>query len=639
MPRLPDGRVLPVGLAMLFIGLAVGLAALFGSSSSADAQSPAAAPLFRAVRSAAQAAPTERGVVRSRAVQIDLPQLGGAGRAAASTLELNLFDDVTLTAVHQRSEPTASGGMAWVGKVAGDPTSLVALVANDGAVGGTIATLDKLYRVGQSAGSGVVAEIDRSAFPNELPPLRPDPAPASAPGRSASSDDGSTIDVMVVYTAAAAAGAVTSGGIDALIDLAITETNTSYSNSGITQRLRLVHKARVSYAETRSASTDLNRLTGRSDGSMDEVHGLRDRYGADVVVYLAEDIGDACGVAWLMTSDSVSPEFDVGAFSVVARSCATGYYSFGHELGHNMGATHDRYVVEAGEGGAYSYSYGYVSPTYAWRTVMAYGNACPAAICTRIPFWSNPRRQFPGFESLPADGQVMGVAEGSPSSADNARTLNNTASTVANFRQSVSAATATPTRTHTPAPVPTATHTPTQTAIPTVTPTRSPTATPRAVVELTPAATNVMLTPVAGFTLSLPSIPTPAGGGAVTVAIDTIDPSALPAELNDSSIPLLGITVDLTIDGAAYHGILPEAATVTLHFTSADVRSGTNPLALKLFLSSDGRTWEVLSTSVEDLGGGNYRATATVPHFSQIALVEQRWRVFLPSGSNNAEGW
>ena len=37
-----------------------------------------------------------------------------------------------------------------------------------------------------------------------------------------------------------------------------------------------------------------------------------------------------------------NPGFAPNAFAVVDRTCATGYYSFGHEMGHNMGLNHAR---------------------------------------------------------------------------------------------------------------------------------------------------------------------------------------------------------------------------------------------------------------------------------------------------------
>ena len=49
---------------------------------------------------------------------------------------------------------------------------------------------------------------------------------------------------------------------------------------------------------------------------------------------------DYCGLAWLMTS--TASDFSSRGFSVVHYGCATGYYSFAHEMGHNQGAHHDR---------------------------------------------------------------------------------------------------------------------------------------------------------------------------------------------------------------------------------------------------------------------------------------------------------
>ena len=67
-------------------------------------------------------------------------------------------------------------------------------------------------------------------------------------------DSGSRIDVMVVYTADARSDA---GGTDAMIAevyLGLSETNQSYLNSNITQRLSLVHVAEVSYTESGNRS-------------------------------------------------------------------------------------------------------------------------------------------------------------------------------------------------------------------------------------------------------------------------------------------------------------------------------------------------------------------------------------------------
>jgi hypothetical protein len=50
-----------------------------------------------------------------------------------------------------------------------------------------------------------------------------------------------------------------------------------------------------------SFEEDLNRLTHPSDGFIDNVHALRNSYGADMVS-LFRAPGSLCSIAWLMTT-------------------------------------------------------------------------------------------------------------------------------------------------------------------------------------------------------------------------------------------------------------------------------------------------------------------------------------------------
>jgi hypothetical protein len=372
----------------------------------------------------------EVGVVRSRTVQPQLELLleaDGTPRdlAGVGPLNLNLFDDLALVVELDRVAPSYGGGFAWVGQVQGEPLSTVTLAVTDAVMAGTVTSSQGSFQISY-AGSGVhaVQELDQCAFPPEAEPI-----PVDVPERRAAdavtaavADDGSVIDVMVVYTPSArwAVGGTTA--MLNLINVAVTETNQSYANSGIIQRLNLVHAAEVSYTSSGSFKTDLERLQGSSDGYMDNVHQLRDAYYADEVLLLINNT-QYCGMAYLM--QTVSTYFEDHAFAVVHWGCATGYYSFGHELGHNMGAQHDHYAVAKYNqaAGAYWYSYGYVNTSIRWRTVMAYNDACADSgfNCTRIPYWSNP--------SVYYGGSTTGA-----SNADNQLTLDNTAWTVANFR-------------------------------------------------------------------------------------------------------------------------------------------------------------------------------------------------------------
>jgi len=358
-------------------------------------------------------------IIQSRYVHVNFNYL-----KEAEPIVLNLFDHVSVTVVRERLERRSESRYSWFGHVDGMEHSSVVLTIENGNMAGNVTIDGKIYQV-RPVGDGVhsVREIDQSAFPPEAPPIPvEDQDTQTLTPPAPQFDDGSTIDVMVVYTDDVAAA---SPNILSEIQLAIDETNTSYANSGINQRLQLVHAVEVNYLETGNMSTDLNCITSQDDGCLDSVHTLRDSYDADMVSFWVENGGSYCGIAWLMTT--VSGSFESHAFSVIDRQCATGYYSFGHELGHNMGAHHDRYVT-SGQG-AYPYSYGYVYTPDRWRTIMAYNTQCTdwGFNCTRIQYWSNPDVNY--------NGVPTGVPEGQPDSADNRKTLNNTALTVANFRQ------------------------------------------------------------------------------------------------------------------------------------------------------------------------------------------------------------
>ncbi|MBW3021336.1 zinc-dependent metalloprotease, partial [Candidatus Woesearchaeota archaeon] len=282
-------------------------------------------------------------VVRDRYVQVNFEHLAGKNLSdGAESLVLNLFNSISFTAIKDRFEVRSTNQYTWFGRIEGMKHSQVILTVENGSMAGNITFPYGTYEV-RNVGNGVHAiyEINQEAFPEEAPPalapIMPD-TPDMAPF-SSEADDGSIIDVMVVYTDDVASA---SANIALEIQLAIDETNQSYANSGINQRLRLVHSAEVSYTETGNLSTDLNSITSKTDGCLDDIHTWRNTHAADAVSFWVENGGDYCGIAWLMST--VSSSFESYAFSVVARSCATGYYTFGHELGHNMSAHHDWYV-------------------------------------------------------------------------------------------------------------------------------------------------------------------------------------------------------------------------------------------------------------------------------------------------------
>jgi len=399
-----------------------------------------AAPLFMASQQyAAFDKSDDPTIVRKRFANINLNLLETTNDSPENDLKkstgikLNLFDDSIFMANFDRVETESLDSYSLIGRIDGEiNSSVILVVGHDGTVSGNITILDTFFQV-RSAGNGthVIYEIDQTAFPDESEPIvvkqssktsiedkvgKLDFAPA---------DSGSIIDVLVVYTPAARSAAGGEQEINILIDLAVSESNEGYSNSNIHQRLRLVHKEEVNYSENEfDWEETLERLQDTNDGYMDNVHTLRDTYAADCVVLIVNDLG-SCGLAYVM--QPLDPSFESHAFALVSRDCATGNYSFAHELGHNMGSQHDHANSSNNSSGAYSYSHGYQAPDQSFRTVMAY--PCPGG-CDRVNFWSNPNVNY--------NEQPTGVDQTANNPANNRRSLDNTAYTVANFRASIS---------------------------------------------------------------------------------------------------------------------------------------------------------------------------------------------------------
>ena len=379
--------------------------------------------------------PTKAGV----AAKVNLAALGvldpGRNADRAPKVALDILERVggkKVLARLKKLEKMPSGRFAWMGDLEGIGWSSVTLIidADAGTITGNITYPEGTFEI-HPIGGGVheLVQLDTSAFRDHETLYVPDAETQAGFDASAgstvqtSSDSGALIDVMVLYTAAARTAAGGDTQIRSVVDLAVAQTNQSYANSGITPRLRLVHAGEVSYTEA-GFSSDLTRLQQKTEGYMDDVHALRDKYGADMVALIVEQAG-ACGIGYIGGPSATYADW---AFSVTARTCATGYFSFGHELGHNQGARHDRWV-DGSENAPYTYNHGYVAPDASWRTIMAYANGC-GWNCPRLQYWSNPDVSYNGVQ--------MGVPEGTAGASDNRKTLNNTAVYVANFRQEVS---------------------------------------------------------------------------------------------------------------------------------------------------------------------------------------------------------
>ncbi|QPJ60466.1 MAG: hypothetical protein G3M70_00595 [Candidatus Nitronauta litoralis] len=384
-----------------------------------------ATPLFSDPPSGTPVFPDSSGtVIRSRAVQVDLSQLklpNGLPVSPGIDLTLNLFPNESYTAHIERVESHVSGGYSLIGKLKGQAHSTVMLAVNNDQVMGTVVTDGFLCQVRPGEG-GVhgIFDLDPSAFPPGADPIEVPSVQGPESMQDNLADDGSLLDVLVVYTSAARQGAGSAATMQTLIDLAETETNTAFSNSGVNHRIRVVHTEEVPYSESGfSFSGALNDLRA---GNVPNALPLREQYGADLVVMLVEGNSNLCGIAFFMST--VTSSFASSAVSVTKRSCATGNFTFGHEIGHNMGARHHREADSSN--GPFDFNHGYADSTNNFRTIMA-TTAGSCSSCPRINYWSNPDVNF--------GGNPTGIVEGGPNAADNRKTLNQTAATVAAFRE------------------------------------------------------------------------------------------------------------------------------------------------------------------------------------------------------------
>ena len=233
-------------------------------------------------------------------------------------------------------------------------------------------------------------------------------------GLAGTCDDGSRLDVLVKWTPTAETQAGGEAAIRAIAEASVAVSNHVYLSSGIPIVMRAVGFSATQAYSGDAGTSVLSDLQGTADGELDAIHAERDAVGADLVALLTGDNPNYCGVAYML--GYTNPAF---GFSVVVWDCAIGNLSFTHEVGHNQGCCHA--PGDGGgctNGGVFPYSVGHrftgTSATQ-WRTIMAYSPGI------RWPRFSSPLVEW--------DGVPTGLE-----AADNARTLVETAVSMANFR-------------------------------------------------------------------------------------------------------------------------------------------------------------------------------------------------------------
>jgi hypothetical protein len=396
---------------------------------------PIAAPLTAErdtpCRSTIPLAPADNSTMTQSYVTLNAQRL--AALRETETLDLNLANDLRYTAVRREVllRPSGESGYVWTGTLADIPDSSVILVVGDNQLYGRIGFAGRYITLRQV--DGEVYTIEQhvlDAVPVTLVDVESGASavlPLTLPADIQRLEDGSQINMMVVYTPAAQSILErVAGSVSLAIDGAIVHTNTIFENSGIFTRLNLVHVAPVFYLEqpNEDFSADLNHLMGKSDSYMDEVHTLRDHYAADLVAMIS-------GV-WFASYAGIAPDpaplNEAKGFSIT-EACNIQDTTFTEQIGFNLGSARD--FVNANSTAEFpvlGYGHGYQATDASFVTVMALrtGGACPPVVtenvCSKIERFSSPHQTY--------EGQPLG----NETTANNVRSINELAATVANYR-------------------------------------------------------------------------------------------------------------------------------------------------------------------------------------------------------------
>ncbi|WP_444933017.1 M12 family metallo-peptidase [Microbulbifer sp. JTAC008] len=338
---------------------------------------------------------------------------------AGSKIKLNI-DDKTLLFDVKSVNRKSDNRLSFSG-FTGNRSDFLNVAENDGRVVGSLSYAGKLYKIRPDKnGDSIISEVDQSALIDHDENYYANSSynftdmDGSISNDSVHLDSSSEFTVIVAYTEGFLNEAV---DVDAYMDLLEQETNTAYINSSIDTRVKIIHAYQTSYSQSGSFSTDREYFSNTSNPETQELLSLRDSFNADVMMVLTGNDGYSyCGIA-----REIGASEDT-ALALAKESCAAGYYSFGHELGHLFGARH---IIDNDPSTTpFVYGHGYCNTrSNTWHTVMAYN--CPSDTGgLRIQQWSNP--------NISINGEPTGTVD----LEFNARVINERAQEVANYRQS-----------------------------------------------------------------------------------------------------------------------------------------------------------------------------------------------------------
>merc|ERR550539_1335477 len=245
---------------------------------------------------------------------------------------------------------------------------------------------DKSYAIEKCHHGYFIKEYDMASFENDHMERSLDPVIETMEDREDDTTTVVTYSIMFYYTQEFED---TTADIDGFIEQVLAETNQGYINSQIPLR---ASKLCAEKANIEEGDNILDRFRAMKQGSSSKL-----RNSADAAALLVQNF-DYCGMAMSFTYNTGDTT------SVTMKSCALGYYSFGHEIAHNLGALHDPRVSSNGifpEGHGHLIAQGSGTNSRGYRTIMSYRDDGHGH---RVNYYSNPA------VILPDTGTPTGVA-------------------------------------------------------------------------------------------------------------------------------------------------------------------------------------------------------------------------------------
>lgn len=354
------------------------------------------------------------------------------------TLLLHLFNDYQIVAVKESRIKQTTNGYYWRGNLIEGGEGYIDLYLRKGLLSGTVYTAHEVYKLDAINNSTVrVVELnpeEDSKFechtPNErhidhIEKPKSVLSTTTPPKQETKPASKITVDVMVIYPQSIENLMGGPAGMENEVNYRIEEANQVFANSLINVELRLVHHQ----VET-SVSADAQ---GAGDVRTTQVEALRAVHKADLVSFWSANGSAGSGFNFEGTGNP-STGFNTSKFSLVQT-----YYTFIHEIGHNMGAKHDRqtYYESSPTSSKLNVTpyYRYGKSFVGYRSIMSYSscNDLPGGSsndCERVPYMTNPDIIVNGAPfGVPGDFQTYAVN----GPANNARRINETAAYIADY--------------------------------------------------------------------------------------------------------------------------------------------------------------------------------------------------------------